>query len=241
MRIFNLIQLFSITVIFTAGSVSFGAEPAAASLSKFRLEHAKELLGKQYAKTVTKKGESETDVTEFVKETTKRFLDKKDKKLASKISKAILEASNTYELDPLFLMAVIQNESSFSPKMKGSAGEIGLMQIKPSTAQWISKLYKLKYKNSKSLYDPATNIALGAALVDKLRDQFDSHSRLYLSAYNIGAKKVRTKVTENKTPKIYVQAVMKRYLAFYAGFKVTGDSKEQSEMAWNKTVSLTER
>ncbi|MBB4569161.1 lytic transglycosylase domain-containing protein [Rhizobium leucaenae] len=52
--------------------------------------------------------------------------------------------------------AVVQIESNFNPKRRGSAGEIGLMQIKPATARLMG------YSGSaKGLYDPETNIKFG--------------------------------------------------------------------------------
>jgi soluble lytic murein transglycosylase-like protein len=52
--------------------------------------------------------------------------------------------------------AVVQIESNFNPKMRGSAGEIGLMQVKPATARMMG------YTGSaKGLYDPETNIRIG--------------------------------------------------------------------------------
>lgn len=52
--------------------------------------------------------------------------------------------------------AVVRVESNFNPKARGSAGEIGLMQIKPATARMMG------YSGSaKGLYDPETNIKYG--------------------------------------------------------------------------------
>ena len=52
--------------------------------------------------------------------------------------------------------AVVQVESNFRPHVTGAAGEIGLMQIKLSTARGMG------YKGSaKSLYDPSTNLFWG--------------------------------------------------------------------------------
>jgi soluble lytic murein transglycosylase len=206
-----------------------------------RLSHAKELLGKSYKKSAVRLSEKKVDLSQFLTETTRHFLPKAYKSQAPKIAKALENEANKYELDPIFLMAVIQNESSFNPTKKGSFGEIGLMQIKPKTAEWLAKEYKLSYKNEKTLSDPVSNIKLGAAFVDKLRTQFDSESRLYLSAYNIGAKKVRFLVSKNKTPKEYVIAVMKRYLAIYAAYNTNGDYKDKSLAAWNKVKDVTRK
>lgn len=52
--------------------------------------------------------------------------------------------------------AVVRVESNFNPKARGSAGEIGLMQIKPATAR------AMGYRGKTSgLYDPETNIMFG--------------------------------------------------------------------------------
>ncbi len=52
--------------------------------------------------------------------------------------------------------AVVQVESNFNPGARGSAGEVGLMQIKPATARGVG------YRGStKGLYDPATNLEYG--------------------------------------------------------------------------------
>jgi soluble lytic murein transglycosylase-like protein len=52
--------------------------------------------------------------------------------------------------------AVIKIESNYRPHLTGSAGEVGLMQIKPATARMLG------YTGSvKGLYDPETNIKYG--------------------------------------------------------------------------------
>ncbi|MBB4063538.1 lytic transglycosylase domain-containing protein [Gellertiella hungarica] len=52
--------------------------------------------------------------------------------------------------------AVVRVESNYNPKLRGSAGEVGLMQIKPATARMMG------YRGTvKGLYDPETNIRYG--------------------------------------------------------------------------------
>lgn len=204
----------------------------------FRIQHAKELLGSKLKKGLVQKAENVDNLEPFVLALTKKFLPKSQQKHAKTISKSIILESRKYGFDPIFVMAVIQNESSFNTKMIGGVGEIGLMQVRPSTAKWISELYKIKYKGEKTLFDPAVNIRLGVALMDKLRDQFDAHSRLYISAYNIGARKVRNMVEEDRTPRDYVVAVMKRYLAIYQAFRMK-DIKSQANLAYESVMKLT--
>lgn len=238
MSILSALQLVSLIMGF--GLVAEAAPRVPASVA-IRLHHAKELLGRSYKTKAVKKNETATDVARFVTAATRKFLPKAHQKDSKPITAAILESSAEFGLDPMFLMAVIQNESSFNPKMKGSVGEIGLMQIRPSTAAWIADLYGIEYEGAQSLYDVETNIWIGAALLDKLRNQFDSSSRLYLSAYNIGPKKLRQMLKENKKPKEYVQAVMKRYIALYSGFKTDAHPQLQSTIAWKRTMNLTRK
>ena len=207
-----------------------------------RISHAKELLGSRYKRSSVRKTEKSDNIAEFVESSTKNLLPSAHKKSAAQISSVIMSESERYGFDPIFLMAVIQNESSFNPRMKGSAGEIGLMQIKPDTAQWIAKANKLEYKNAQSLYNPEINIRIGAAFMNKLRTQFSADSALYLSAYNAGAKKVRMMVSGKNAPRIYATAVMKRYFAIYSALgNGSGTQTQRGERSLASVKSITIR
>lgn len=207
-----------------------------------RITHAKELLGKGYKRSAVRKTESATNIAEFINSSTKNLLPKAHKKMAREIATVIMRESERYGFDPIFLMAVIQNESSFNPRMKGSVGEIGLMQIKPDTAEWIAKSLKIEYTGAESLYNPAVNIRIGAAFMNKLRDQFSADSSLYLSAYNAGARKVRMLVSEKNAPKIYATAVMKRYFAIYSALGTNkGSQTERADLAFVNVRNITAR
>lgn len=62
----------------------------------------------------------------------------------------------TYGVSSSLAHAVVRHESNFQPNVRGKAGEIGLMQIKLSTARGLG------YTGSaKGLYEPSTNIQFG--------------------------------------------------------------------------------
>lgn len=64
--------------------------------------------------------------------------------------------AKTYGVPVDLAHAVVRVESNFNPRARGSAGEIGLMQIKPATARMMG------YRGgAKGLYDPETNIKFG--------------------------------------------------------------------------------
>jgi soluble lytic murein transglycosylase-like protein len=71
-------------------------------------------------------------------------------------SQIIARYASSYGVPVSLANAVIRVESNYRPNARGSAGEIGLMQIKPSTARMMG------YSGSaKGLYNPETNIKFG--------------------------------------------------------------------------------
>lgn len=61
-----------------------------------------------------------------------------------------------YDVPVALAQAVVRVESNFNPNARGSAGEVGLMQIKPATARMMG------YSGTKKgLFDPETNIKYG--------------------------------------------------------------------------------
>ncbi len=77
----------------------------------------------------------------------------KSKKNYAKLVKTV---AKKHGVPTKIAMAVVQVESNFNPRARGSAGEVGLMQIKPATARGMG------YRGStKALYDPKTNLEWG--------------------------------------------------------------------------------
>lgn len=71
-------------------------------------------------------------------------------------SQIINRYAATYGVSSSLAHAVVRHESNFQPNVRGAAGEIGLMQIKLSTARGLG------YTGSaKGLYEPSTNIQFG--------------------------------------------------------------------------------
>ncbi len=177
--------------------------------------HARELMGNSYKKSVVAKYESKKNVSKGIHAIVKARLPKAYKSSAYSISKTIIDEANKYSLDPYFVMAVISGESSFNPLAKGPVGEIGMMQIRPSTGKWMANIVKSKWRGETTLRDPIANIKLGVAYLSWLRTKFEGHGQLYVAAYNMGPKAVKNAVSRDIYPKDYPIHVMKRYIAFY--------------------------
>ncbi|HEU4987620.1 MAG TPA: transglycosylase SLT domain-containing protein [Rhizobiaceae bacterium] len=77
--------------------------------------------------------------------------------------------------------AVIRIESNYRVKARGSAGEIGLMQIKPSTARMLG------YSGSvKDLYTPEINIKYGMKYLGMAQELSDGSTCGTILKYNAG-------------------------------------------------------
>lgn len=207
-----------LALILLAGFFSLHASAArmlASVRNMNRIEHARELMGTSYKKSIVARSEKRHDIEKSIHDVVRNRLPKKFKHLSSQVSRTIIDEASKNALDPYFVMAVISGESSFNPHAIGPVGEIGMMQIRPTTGQWMSELLKKKWKGEKTLRDPIENIKLGTAYLAWLRAKFEGHGQLYLAAYNMGPKSVQKAVSKNIYPKDYPIHVMKRYIAFY--------------------------
>jgi soluble lytic murein transglycosylase len=97
----------------------------------------------------------------------------------------ILAQAKAYNLDPLFVAAVIRQESGFRPHARSAVGAIGLMQLMPETGRWASAKVGLKGFKVEQLEDPAVNIKLGCWYLGYLFGQFKDPDKV-LMAYNGG-------------------------------------------------------
>lgn len=212
MKTYTLI-LISIVV----NSVAMAATPdiTRSVASVKRVGHARELLGKRYKKSIVSTFEKHEGIEKNILTTVKKRLPRKWEYKAKSITATIIKEASDHGLDPYFVMAVISGESSFNPLAIGPVGEIGMMQLRLGTGEWMAKKIKMKWQGERTLRDPIANIKLGTAYLSWLREKFDNQSQLYLAAYNMGPKSVKNAVGRNIWPKDYPRHVMKRYLAFY--------------------------
>lgn len=180
-----------------------------------RVEHARELMGPSYKRSIVSKFENKIDLETTILEVVKNRLPKAFKTKAKAITRTIIDEAMKNSLDPYFVLAVISGESSFNPRAVGPVGEIGMMQIRPSTGKWMAGIVKSKWRGNRTLRDPVENIKLGVAYLSWLREKFEGHGQLYLAAYNMGPGSVKKALSKNIYPKDYPIHVMKRYIAFY--------------------------
>jgi len=190
-----------------------------------RLTHAKELLGQKFKKSLASEINSDISIEVEIYNLVKKSVPKQNKNDIEKITKAILEESNKYEIDPVFIASIIKTESAFNPSAIGTFGEIGLMQLMPKTAEYIAHKIKMKkFNGAKTLRDPIKNIKIGAAYLNYLREKFDNTAYKYVPAYNMGPGKLTQSIGKSIRPKTYPAKVIKFYEAFYKEIYLTTQS-----------------
>jgi len=93
------------------------------------------------------------------------------------------------DLDPALIAAVIYAESRFRDQTS-PAGAKGLMQILPSTADYIARKSGGTEFEQGDLASPQINIAYGSWYLRYLLDRYDGRRVLAVAAYNAGEGKV---------------------------------------------------
>ncbi|MBI4473650.1 MAG: transglycosylase SLT domain-containing protein [Acidobacteria bacterium] len=102
----------------------------------------------------------------------------------------VCQAAGLYNADPLWLHAIIWQESKYNPNARSSAAARGLMQFIPQTAGSVASAIGMADLTIEKLYDPSVSIQLGAqhwwSLLEKLRSP-----EMALAAYNGGFDNVQ--------------------------------------------------
>jgi soluble lytic murein transglycosylase len=101
----------------------------------------------------------------------------------------IRAAAGRYGVDPALVKAIVWRESRFNPKARGSAGEIGLMQIREDAArEWADSEHLTAFDHEQCL-DPGTNTLAGTWYLKKLLQRYtrtDDPIPFALADYNAG-------------------------------------------------------
>jgi soluble lytic murein transglycosylase-like protein len=144
-----------ITMTVLATTALYAAAPVrelASVKQETRIDHARELLGNSYKKSIVSTFEKKEGLAEKILATVEKNLPKSYKGQAHAVAEAIIQESEKNHLDPYFVMAVISGESSFNPLAIGPVGEIGMMQIRPTTGKWMANIVKMKWRGEKTQF-----------------------------------------------------------------------------------------
>jgi peptidoglycan lytic transglycosylase len=100
-------------------------------------------------------------------------------------SAVVRDRARAEGLDPALLAAVIYEESKFRPTARSKSGAVGLMQLRPETANGIALRTGGTAFRVSDLTNPVINIRYGAWYLGNLLRKYRIE-RLALAAYNAG-------------------------------------------------------
>lgn len=178
-----------------------------------RKVQAQELLGTEYRGSFAQKLEDHEYLNYLVFKKLQRALGPKWEQRIPDITRVLISDAQAHQFDPVFVLAIIQTESSFNPQAVGTSGEIGLMQLRPTTAEWIAKKTGVEWLGADSLYDPAINIRLGIRYFAHLRSTFDKSPNHYVAAYNMGPTNVKRLDRDVASTGIDLRVIKPQYAA----------------------------
>jgi len=118
----------------------------------------------------------------------------------------ICDAAAKHKTDPLWLHAIIWQESKYDPTTRSDAGARGLMQFIPQTAGDVAASIGLSPITVEKLYDPGTSIQLGAAYWSSLMQKMKS-PEMALAAYNGGPDNVERWRSKSPDPELFVSDI----------------------------------
>lgn len=133
-----------------------------------------------------------------------------DMQSLKQIPKWIYQESKKYGYDPLLLTAMIVTESSFNNWAQSHKGALGLMQIKLRTGHAMASEIATAWAGKPTLFDPASNIALGAFYLNKLVKRFKDMN-VALEAYNHGPSRISRYLRKGQLPEDYSDKVFQVY------------------------------
>lgn len=156
--------------------------------------------------------DADSSADELKKQAQTRYLAKKLKRQETAVRKYVdlawAEASKRDLLDPELLIAIMQKESAFRPKVQSRYGAQGLMQV-------VRRWHHDKLHPSESLFDPEVNIRVGADVLEEYLAQAGGNMDGALRKYSGNARGyVNTILKESRTlARVAEQAAGKAVIA----------------------------
>jgi len=127
----------------------------------------------------------------------------------------IWEPRGGFNIDKELIYAFMHQESMFNTSAKSNQGAVGLMQVLPSTAKFITSSKDVKRNNSNILKIPEINLEVGQEYIEYLLDlEIVSNNLIYLAAaYNGGPgnlKKWKEETNYLDDPLFFMESIPSR-------------------------------
>lgn len=128
-----------------------------------------------------------------------------------RLAETVVEEARRHDFDPALVLAVMHVESLYDTYAVSHKDALGLMQILPSTGEWIAGLRGIPWRGPETLFDPVANVRIGVAYLRQLTDRYGS-IRTALVAYNWGPGRIDRRLRSGiPLPREYAQLVLTAY------------------------------
>jgi soluble lytic murein transglycosylase-like protein len=97
----------------------------------------------------------------------------------------VFDYSHEHGLDPLLVLSVIRVESDFASDAVSPMGALGIMQVMPATARFVTEQRGWNWPGESRLFEPSFNIRVATSYLSDLLTKFGSVEEA-LIAYNCG-------------------------------------------------------
>jgi len=129
----------------------------------------------------------------------------------ARLGVAIVMESRRAGIPMELVLALIQVESSGNAFAVSGVGAIGLMQLRPSTAEEVAGQLGIRWTGAAMLFEPVTNVRLGVEYLRQLIERYDDVSTA-LAAYNWGPGRIGNRLRRGETiPARYAGKVIAKY------------------------------
>lgn len=136
-----------------------------------------------------------------------------------KLAQVIIDESGKYNLDPMFVLALIEKESSFFNWARSDRGAMGLMQIRGYVGKDVAQDLNIDWNGENTLLNPYMNVRIGLYYFNHLKDRFDK-TELALAAYNFGPTYVKDMMdADEEVPLDFANRVVAGYKNHMERFK----------------------
>jgi soluble lytic murein transglycosylase len=139
-------------------------------------------------------------------------------------------------VDPAWAYGILRAESAWMSDAHSGADARGLMQLLPGTGALVARRNGMDWGGGDTLYDPATNIALGTRYLAQLAERFNGSPWLASAAYNAGPNRVDQWLAARGTlaPDLFVATIpfkeTREYVARVMAFSVIYDWRLNSNV-----------
>lgn len=154
---------------------------------------------------------------------------------------ALRDLLKQQELDEAWVYGLIRQESRFISDARSSAGAMGLMQLMPGTAKWVSTKLGVRKFQKNLVNEVNTNLTLGTYYLKHVLTQLDNQPLLASAAYNAGPGRARQWRDEKPLEgAIYAETIPFNETRDYVK-KVMSNSMYYANTFGHQTTALTRR